>query len=71
MALKPLSSCGLAAAPLIFLALGCGSQEVTRARVPKAAGAPAPAPAAAYCPRPGGWRLTVRPTGRADGAEAC
>lgn len=64
MALKPLISCGLAAAPLL-LALGCGSQEVTRARVPKAAGAPAPAPAMGMNMGTGEVPMPPTPTGAA------
>lgn len=63
MALKPLISCGLAAAPLLLLALGCGSQEVTRARVPKAAGAPAPAPTMGMSMGTGDVPMPPTPTG--------
>lgn len=66
MALKSLTSCGLAAAPLILLALGCSSREVTRARVPKAAGASPPALGmktdTVDVPLPRGWTET-RPGG--------
>lgn len=64
MALKSMIPCGLAAAPLL-LSLGCGSQEVTRARVPKAAGAPAPAPAMGMNMGTGEVPLPSTPTGPA------
>lgn len=64
MALKSMIPCGLAAAPLL-LALGCGSQEVTRARVPKAAGAPAPAPTMGMSMGTGDVPMPPTPTGAA------